>query len=144
MSYVILATPCAYFLQLPVDTYAPLVLAGAGHRKSTEIWSRRMRTLFTYRSHFGSRYHTRADAVTQAFLGQKVSGSNSIDDAAALHEQKELFLPPRPQDISLPGSTTASQPYYKSGLADDGNSGMRNANTETSGSMMWLCVQVVR
>ena len=68
MSYVILATPCAYFLQLPVDTYAPLVLAGAGHRKSTEIWSRRMRTLFTYRSHFGSRYHTRADAVTQAFF----------------------------------------------------------------------------
>ena len=68
MSFVILATPCAYFLQLPVDTYAPLVPAGARQRKSTEIWSRRMRILLTYRSHFGSRYHTRADAVTQAFF----------------------------------------------------------------------------
>ena len=26
-----------------------------------------------YRSHFGSRYHTRADAVTQAFLHRAIS-----------------------------------------------------------------------
>ena len=37
------------------------------------------------------------------------------------------------------GSTTASQPYCCCGLTDDGNSGMRKANTKLSGSMTWLC-----
>ena len=39
------------------------------------------------------------------------------------------------------GSTTASQSYCCCGLIDDGNSGMRNANTVQRGSMKWLCVR---
>ena len=42
-------------------------------------------------------------------------------------------------EMNLLGSTAASRPYCNCGLADDGNSGMRNANTSNVDNEVVVC-----
>ena len=50
----------------PRESHLASLMPGAGFRPDLE--STQMDGVLSHRSHFGSRYHTRADAVTQAFL----------------------------------------------------------------------------